>query len=760
MKLILKIVAGLVLVFALLIAGILVFVKPDQVKEAVLKKVNGEINGTLTIDKASIRVFPFIGLHLEGLTVNNSDDSPYKGVTLAKIKGFDFKVDFKSLLYLKVIANLSLDQPEILVVKKDSGTNIESLLQKKGGPASPTPGGPVPPPPPPVSFFIRDNLFGVSEGNAAEPSPPATASSRFMPKQIWVDDLTIHDGNFTYKDETTPGDPLSVKKLNLKISSIKLEDPKNPIGLSLEFDLSKGMEAHFKLTGEAFVDLKQNNASFKEGKLAINDGNPFLINLSVIDFKEKKQFEASLENLALFWNSLSPFSAAMGSTLSGSGALKLHAAGTPQAVQFDASLSLKDSVIHSGNSFEKAAGQNLSVSIAGNSDAKKVVVSKLTLNLLEAAINGSGEASLGPDKTVALTLESTPLPLDQLKTLLPAYKTVTLAGDPKLKFKLSGPLSNTKEVSASGSLNASRIVYEKYTLTNLASAFEYKNSIANLNNLSCDLLGGKFAGSGWVDLSAAKPLFGMNTKLQGIDVATAMKTFSDLPEAVSGKGNFDLNVHGHGTEAEEIKKSLSGQGSLGITDGKFYAANMAGGLFSKELLAVTQVGLLGAGLSAPSFTKGEGTPFKNLSGSFKIENGQVETPNMKMVTDDFATDLKGTFSLDFDLNMKGNAQFSRDKTNAWITNDKIRTYLVDKEGRFNLPFTITGTVNKPVIAPDVGFAKDLFAKAATGLVKEQAKEQAKSLIPSLGKSSGGGAPVALPKAVPAKPQEMFKKLFR
>ncbi|MDO8462218.1 MAG: AsmA-like C-terminal region-containing protein [Deltaproteobacteria bacterium] len=752
MKLVIKLVAGLVVLVVIGIAALFVFVKPEKVKAEVLAKINEQINGTLSIEKASLKIFPFIGVHLEGLKVVPSDQSPFKGQPFVTLNGFDFKLDLKGLLYFKIATSLLLDQPEIVYIKRAGGTNLDDLIKKSTVPPGTVAATPTLP-------------TGTTAETKPSPTPSSSGESPFMPKQIWVDAFEIRKANITYRDETVPGDPLQLKDLNLKISSIKLEDPKNPIGVKFRVDVIKGIKLPVELTGKLFVDLKESNVAFKEGRLALNQ-IPFSLGLSVEDFKVKQKFGFSLESSSVAWKQLAPFAPAIGPLLDGSAGLKLHASGVPTFVHFDGALDLTETVVNSAPSFIKPKGKTLSASLAGETDTKNVTLSDFSLGILSAKISGSGTASLEGDQPISLKLASTPLPLEELKTLLPAYKEVTLTGQPEFKFAAAGPMKHPEQLSASGGLTAPKITYEKYTIADLKSNFEYKNQIMDLQNLSFRIFEGSFIGTAKVNLASAKPNFDLTSKLDNIDVAQAVSTFAAVPTVITGRGNFDMKVRGEGIAAPEIKKSLIGNGSLSMKDGKFTTANLGGGIFSDKLLAITKVPGLGLeGFKVPEFAKGEGTAFRTLATTFTIENGKVHTADMKLDGTDYAVEMNGGFSLDLDLDYKGTFHMNKNGSENWIGNPQLRPLLTDTEGRFTLPFTLTGPMTKPTVLPDVSYVQNIFAKAATEMAKQKAKSMATSIakeklknLPIPGQSGGGEA--AKPSLPPVpNPKDLFKKLF-
>ncbi|MBI2981924.1 MAG: hypothetical protein HYY44_06490, partial [Deltaproteobacteria bacterium] len=84
--------------------------------------------------------------------------------------------------------------------------------------------------------------------------------------------------------------------------------------------------------------------------------------------------------------------------------------------------------------------------------------------------------------------------------------------------------------------------------------------------------------------------------------------------------------------------------------------------------------------------------------------------------------------LDLKLDLLGKYLLAKPATEAWITDGRVRPTVTDPEGRFVIPFKITGDLKHPSISPDYAYVNEMAAKAvasaATDALKQRAAEEA------------------------------------
>ena len=129
--------------------------------------------------------------------------------------------------------------------------------------------------------------------------------------------------------------------------------------------------------------------------------------------------------------------------------------------------------------------------------------------------------------------------------------------------------------------------------------------------------------TGKIVLDAAKPVptFTGDFRLDGVEAKSLLSDAAQF-SMLSGKTKLALQLNGTGSSADEIKSSLTGQGSLAVSDGAIEGINLT------EMISSIGEGQI------PDVRQGPGakTAFSDLGGSFTIANGIMETNNLQMTS--------------------------------------------------------------------------------------------------------------------------------
>ncbi|MBI4196619.1 MAG: AsmA family protein [Deltaproteobacteria bacterium] len=758
-----KILLGIGAVLFLLIAAIVVLpfvIDVNRFKDPIIQKVEENINGKVALDRIGLKLFPFIGLRLENLAVRNLPDSPFGETPLLKLGTFDFRLHLMPLLQKKVVASLLLKAPEIQFIKTAAGSNVDLLIKKKvAAPAEPP-------------------AAEEKKPEAAKPMPPWI-------EEVRIEKIKIEEGHLVYDDQTNPDAPLAVGGFRLEVTNAVLTDTTKPIGIDLGMRLFDAANENLSFKADVAVDQAKKNATVKDAKLVIA-GSPILFNVSVEDYEKNRKVDATLSAPAFQMNSVysllpqSKKSLPPDSSLEGSLALSLSANGTPEAIALKTSLDLKQANIKYGDTFVKPAGATLDLSIEGNYATSGVNISQFAFHILSGVITGSGSLAMSGGQDLKLDLQTNPLNLKELLTLSPGNKEMDVEGSLQLTFKAAGSPLKPDEMNLAGSLSSESIRYTTYALTGLTSAFSYEKKVAHLNELKFTLFEGLFSGTGSVDLNPQKPVWDFALTVDGINIDTALTQFAGQKDTLTGKGNLALALKGTGTTPPDIKQSLSGTIDIALRDGEIKAINIAPGIFSETMLGgmnlvaekFPDLSVGGLKLSTPGFVQGlKGTPYHELKGNAKIENGLIQFPNISLAHSESSIEMGGTVNLDLKLDLKGKYYLSKAATDGWIGNEKMRRHLADKEGRFIVPFAITGDLKNPSVGPDGDYLTEIMKNALTAYVKEELKGKAEAEAKKLAEQAKQKAleqakPVVEEKAKevieqikPADIGEKLKKLF-
>ncbi|MBI2982029.1 MAG: AsmA family protein, partial [Deltaproteobacteria bacterium] len=393
-------------------------------------------------------------------------------------------------------------------------------------------------------------------------------------------------------------------------------------------------------------------------------GSPILMNLVVEDYEKEQQVDLTLSAPAFAMNSI-------------------------YSLVPDAKKSLPP-----GTRFEGS----LTLDVSGKGTPKNMAI-KTSLDLKQAAIQ-YGEAFI---------------------------KT---AGTP-MNFNLN-LLYTPANPQVSGSLALASFRSAKFTLTQLNSAFSYGEKIARLNDLGFDLFEGHFSGTAAVDMKNPDQMgWDATMKVDGMNMDMALAQAASLPDVLTGKGNVDLTLKGSGTKPEEIKKTLSGTMNFALNDGELKAINMGPAIFSENLTnGMDKLAQLSGGkFGQPGFVQNlKGTPYQHLAMNLTIQDGKVQLSKFDLTHTENQIEMGGSMDLDLKLDLSGKYLLTKPATEAWITDGRVRHYVTDPEGRFVIPFKITGDLKHPSISPDYAYVNEMATKAvasaATDTVKQKAAEEA------------------------------------
>jgi len=126
----------LVVLWGALAVTVWVAFPPAKVKALVLDEAGTVLHRKVGLESARVRVFPFLGVSLTGLSVGNNPDSGFSAEPLASLKSLDVRLSLASLLHLSpVVDAIVLEKPSIrLEVLADGRTGLDGI----GGPKDTT----------------------------------------------------------------------------------------------------------------------------------------------------------------------------------------------------------------------------------------------------------------------------------------------------------------------------------------------------------------------------------------------------------------------------------------------------------------------------------------------------------------------------------------------------------------------------------------------------------------------------------------------
>jgi AsmA protein len=215
----------------------------------------------------------------------------------------------------------------------------------------------------------------------------------------------------------------------------------------------------------------------------------------------------------------------------------------------------------------------------------------------------------------------------------------------------------------------------------------FRDGVLNATLGGMELYDGHASGKVVFDASKPVPAFSGNFLLDGVQAKTLLSDAAQF-SLLSGHTKLAIQISGSGSNSDEIKSSLTGQGNVAVSDGAIEGINIT------EL-----INSVGAG-QFPDLRQGPGakTIFSDLGGSFTIANGIAETNNFKMTSEVLKVTAEGKVDL-------------TQSTIDMLARPEVAAGPEGKRGANNLaglsvPVRIEGPLANPSIRPEV---KAMFA---------------------------------------------------
>jgi len=249
------------------------------------------------------------------------------------------------------------------------------------------------------------------------------------------------------------------------------------------------------------------------------------------------------------------------------------------------------------------------------------------------------------------------------------------------------PVASPASFDADVNLNVrkTRVGHLELGASSLGLAF--RDGVLNATLGGMDLYDGHATGKFMFDASKSVPEFTGDVRLDGVQAKTLLSDAAQF-SMLEGRTKLALQIAGSGTNADEIRSSLQGQGSLAVSDGAIDGINLT-----------QMISQLGEG-QIPELLQGPGnkTAFSDLGGAFTIKNGIAETSNLQIPSP----------------LLKVAAAGSVDPTQSTINMLATPEIAAGPEGKgganalagLSVPVRIEGPLERPTIKPEI---KGMFA---------------------------------------------------
>lgn len=229
------------------------------------------------------------------------------------------------------------------------------------------------------------------------------------------------------------------------------------------------------------------------------------------------------------------------------------------------------------------------------------------------------------------------------------------------------------------------ILAEGARLTSVSGQGRLDRGLLVIDPMTAELFGGRFDGSASVDFNQQPPEVALSPRLSGIMVEQLAGLLTST-SPVAGRGEVALDLSFQGMTAPAILGSLDGSGSFALADGALRGIDL--NRLIEEELSVSNLGEI-------SRAFGGETPFRNLTGTMRAEEGVIHLPDLALSADDFGLDGSGV--LDF---AGDRVQYNIDLQLGEALTSELPSRLRRATGG-RIPLMITGPVAEPVVSVDI-----------------------------------------------------------
>lgn len=289
---------------------------------------------------------------------------------------------------------------------------------------------------------------------------------------------------------------------------------------------------------------------------------------------------------------------------------------------------------------------------------------------------------------------------DQLKDLLTTGEIQIEKGKPALH----------------GSFYSSEGKLQEFPYRNLRGEITWSPSSLSVKQLSFQALNGTLRGHGtWETGAENLQHVALDTHIDAMDLKTLLTQKSPkFKDHIEGRISLKAKLQGENRNGPPPPQNLEGGGEAQIWAGAFKDFNLLELVFLR-LSGVPIFSNLVLSRIPPRFTslfKRRDTPFDTLTATFAFKEGRIHSEDFLLLTPDYSIHGKGWIGLDKTVKWNATLVMSPRFTQELMQEHKNVRYLVDKQGRFAIPFRLEGTLPQVQAKPDLQALSDTVRRGA------------------------------------------------
>jgi len=266
-----------------------------------------------------------------------------------------------------------------------------------------------------------------------------------------------------------------------------------------------------------------------------------------------------------------------------------------------------------------------------------------------------------------------------------------------------------------------------YPVTDIEARVRTEKRRFYLEDFSAVLGNGKLGVSGTVELLEYQPKTSLTLEAQGFRVEELVPAGPAGAPRLYGEVDLMLEGTAFGMDADAAAKSFSAGGKVIVRSCVLKNMNLLKEVFNQISVIPRLKQRLDETLPESYKKKFEqrDTVFKNFQWPLQVAQGQVKVGSLVLATEEL--EVNGRASVDLQGRIGGTAmvKIEPELSAALIRSVEELKYLLDQDARVNIPIRVAGSVERPIVIPDVGFlAQKAVVATATQLFSQFLEKKA------------------------------------
>lgn len=315
---------------------------------------------------------------------------------------------------------------------------------------------------------------------------------------------------------------------------------------------------------------------------------------------------------------------------------------------------------------------------------------------------------------LSFNLDSPFLDLDEI---LPVSKEDEKKGEAAAKDSIPLP-----DINASGQVSIQKLIFRKVEFSSVSSKVDLVDGVLKLDDVVADVYSGSANGNVTSDLrNMDQTEFDMDVTASQIEANDFLSRFTGFDDHLFGELDLKATFSGKGNRLEDIRRTLSANGTATFAEGK-----LTGWRLLDSLASFLQIKGLGE------------QQIRTLKNSFRIADARVWFDDLSVSTKDGDFGLVGSLGLDGSLDYALTAVLSSELSLRFDALGDISEYLKNDQGRTVLDLKIGGTATRPKFSLDTSKAQERLKAQLRGKadqkkeeLQDQLKEKATDLLEGL-----------------------------